>query len=163
MKKAKKTALDRRLEQLEKERLHLERQMKQLDRTVGRGGVAPSGLPAGGGAGREKMRRGRASVEGTREGGVPSAGDANDLFAWSSRRNAARPAEGGGGAMGRPASVLQAQPVRVDRRFMNYFTSGSFSPAVVTRQDRRQQRNKAIFMVIVVLFAALVIARMLFF
>lgn len=48
-------------------------------------------------------------------------------------------------------------------RFINYFATGSFIPTRVVRQERNLQRNKAIFMLVVVVVVAFIVIKLVFF
>jgi hypothetical protein len=55
------------------------------------------------------------------------------------------------GGTGKPA------PVRGDERFASYFATGGFKSPMPGRQERAVQRNKAIFMLILVVIAAYIV------
>lgn len=112
----KQSALDRKLERIEREKRALEHEMKSLSRAVKRGQMVlpnateytPVELP-----------------KGTRQ--VPSV-----------KPSASH-------------SPLKKQPVRGDARFANYFSTGGLKTPLPTRRGRAVERNKTIFIVIVVL------------
>ena len=63
-----------------------------------------------------------------------------------------------------PASDAKRHAVIGDRRFINYFstTSGAFNIGRPHRRERKVQRNKAIFMLVVVLVTFYIVYRLLF-
>ncbi len=56
-----------------------------------------------------------------------------------------------------PTSPGGRRPTQMDHKFASYLTSGSFIPASPLREDRSVQKNKAIFMIVIVGVVAFVV------
>ncbi|MBN1270380.1 MAG: hypothetical protein JXB04_12385 [Kiritimatiellae bacterium] len=86
-----------------------------------------------------------------------------ELFHWRRRQ---RPAAGPPAAAPQPTtpslqSAAEKKRFEVDQQFANYFASGSFAPSGSAEEDRSVQRNKAIFMVVVVLVVTFIVLKLL--
>jgi hypothetical protein len=135
--------LDRRLRELQDEQQQLRRHIKTISRALKnqddladlprRVPLAPPAVRAG------SRRPGppAPAEEGSEENGDPET---------------VRPVEAGS----RPAS-----PVKSDGRFANYFTVGSVNGLRPLRHEKALQRNKALFMIFVVLVVAFVVYKLL--
>lgn len=64
--------------------------------------------------------------------------------------------------VGETASERPRSHMSRDERFRNYFGHGSFLPARPLKQERRVQRNKAIFVLVVVVVFGFIVYRMFF-
>ncbi|HBA85565.1 MAG TPA: hypothetical protein DCZ95_15895 [Verrucomicrobia bacterium] len=90
-----------------------------------------------------------------------------ELFAWAPRRNMVTPPDTSGqhaylGDNGSAVSSDRNRPkVMNDERFRNYFGNGSFIASRPLKQEKQIQRNKAIFMVCVVLFFGFIVLKLL--
>ncbi len=61
-----------------------------------------------------------------------------------------------------PETELKNKSVIKDERFASYFSSGSFMEARPLRQEKNVQRNKAIFMIVLVIIAAFTVFQLIF-
>jgi len=155
--KKKANVIDRRIKELQKEMERVRGEMK----TASRPETASSSM-----LGRKSPFQGERSGSdpcvtappGPVFGAKPPLGQAeNDLFAHASRQTAS----GGAEAAGRPFAVDSSQSSIFDhtdinqqmvrKKFANYFMAGHFQNLRPLRQESRIVRNKAIFMVILVL------------
>ena len=148
---------DEKLRGIEKERKRVRDEIKALSRAVKKG-QAPAAAPAS----RHAQSPSDTSVHGQEP--TPSGSQTNmkerDLFSWN--------ASGGGApkADAQPRSAQQGEPmptvgghpgprnrrapVHGDQRFASYFTTGGFKSAPLpAHKDRGVQRNKLIFIVVV--------------
>ncbi len=130
------SVLDRRLREMEEESRQLRNRYKLLKKTMKRGGA---GTPPASSA--------ESSHESEREGWIRDGGPSN---AAEDTRDTAW-ARGGEGPPG------QRNRVRGDERFAHYFSTGGFKPLTPIGTDRSIQRNKAIFMVVIVIIFAYII------
>jgi hypothetical protein len=154
-----KSALERRLKDLQKEADLVRSDIKALNRVVKN--------PDGGGR-LPKLRSERARepvappvredpVSRARTQGrepAPPAGSHDDLFDVPPRvepvRGWGRPAPAA--TLEEPASGARSKPVAKDERFANYFSSGGFlGGSRPLKQEKNVQRNKAVFMIGVVI------------
>ncbi len=127
--------LDRRLAELERELRDVEKSIRVMERGDPAPAVPRAPAPA-------RARRAPPPPRAVRE---PGGGD---LFAYARQR----------GEAGREG----AGPPRQDKeRFASYFTSGNFIRSRPLRQERRLQRNKALFMLFVVAMVAFVVVSLL--
>lgn len=145
----KESALDRRLRDLERESEELRRNMKAVSRALKKGEDVPSARPVP----PSKPEERRPAVHKTAEPEEKPSGD-GDLFEWKKQRRKVEP----------PAPAPKSPPQRapkkappIDQKFASYLTTGSFTPVAQAREDRSVQRNKAIFMILVVLLVGFII------
>jgi len=92
-----------------------------------------------------------------------AAGPREELFHWRTRQRAGMAAVV---APPRPrASADRAasdkKRFEVDQQFANYFASGSFAPSGAAGETRTVQRNKAVFMIVVVVVVAFIVLKLL--
>jgi hypothetical protein len=150
---SKKSAIDRRLKELEKESKLLRGEVRSLSKAVKK----PESLAASG--------RFRPPPPEPRPPRTPerSAGPAHrperpaGQFNWGPRGPAAPPKPEA--AVGSPpAGEPQRNPVEKDKRFANYFSSGGLMGTRPLRQEKNVQRNKAIFMIVLLVIVGLWVA-----
>jgi hypothetical protein len=90
--------------------------------------------------------------------------EAGELFAWSPRRSmVTKPGAGQEHAyLGDSGAATDRRPKVVnDERFRNYFGNGSFMATRPLKQEKQIQRNKAIFMICVVLVFGFIVLKLL--
>lgn len=145
----KESALDRRLRDLERESEELRKNMKVVSRALKKGEDVPLVDPAS----PPEREHKRPAVHKVAEPEQKPSGD-GDLFDWKKQRRKVQP----------PAPTPKPPETRtpkksapIDQRFASYLTTGSFTPVAQAREDRSVQRNKAIFMILVVLLVGFVI------
>ncbi|HPG01082.1 MAG TPA: hypothetical protein PLE77_13565 [Kiritimatiellia bacterium] len=90
-----------------------------------------------------------------------------DLFGWAGgggqQGQGAAPAGYGRGAEAAQADAQRQRAGSKDERFANYFSSGNFLGASKPlKQEKNVQRNKAIFMVVIVVLVAFSVFRLMF-
>jgi len=91
----------------------------------------------------------------------------SDLFGWAGSSNAGAadgaPPPGYGRAEQAQAEAQRQRAASKDERFANYFSSGGFlGGAKPLKVEKNVQRNKAIFMVVIVILAAFTVFRLMF-
>ncbi|HOW97228.1 MAG TPA: hypothetical protein P5567_05575 [Kiritimatiellia bacterium] len=100
-------------------------------------------------------------------GAVADAPPPGELFAWRSPA-AARPASPRAPEPAAPRAGRMVEPTRKaghllkDDRFANYFASGSFVGAPPVKGEGRVQRNKAVFMIFIVVIVGFVLYSLIF-
>lgn len=146
--KAEKSALDARLAELEAELKRVKKNVRLVAKT---GRAAPSPVA------RPKMRRSPAPEPAAPPTPPPEApAPPPDLFSLAQQRHTPPPAASYGS--GRPARMEPAAaPALEDKdKFGRYFTSGSFVASRPMGEERRLFRNKAIFMLVLVVLVAFI-------
>ena len=94
------------------------------------------------------------------------AGAGSDLFDWAPRAvQLGRQADGlppkvVGEALSPQAGGARNKAVMKDQRFAQYFSSGNFLGGRPLRQEKSVQRNKAVFMIVVVIIFAFSVFRL---
>ena len=95
------------------------------------------------------------------------AGAGGELFDWGpraeqlDRRSAGMPPKVIGQSLPEPAGGPKNKAVMKDQRFANYFSSGGFLGGRPMKQEKSVQRNKAVFMIVVVIVVAFSVFRLL--
>lgn len=158
--------IQRRLKELEKESRLIQADIRTLSKALQRPGAletVPSLKSRAASASRVSApARTDPAVSSPGAAAGEMAKDLGDLFAWRGPERPRSPQ-----AVGVPASVPSVElegrrrTVLDDNRFLNYFASGSFvgrPPA----QARRVQRNKAIFMLLIVALFGFILFKLLF-
>lgn len=96
-----------------------------------------------------------------------SVGVGGELFDWTSRaeqldRQAAGfPPKVIGQSLPEPTGGPKNKAVMKDQRFANYFSSGNFLGGRPMKQEKSVQRNKAVFMIVVVIVVTFIVIRLL--
>lgn len=139
---------ERRIRELEKERELLQRNIKSVAKSLSKTGVDP--LEAA-----ERMAR----LPPPREYQKPPEPSlsSRQMQARYATRDAPEPA-----VAETPGDAAPAAPKKVaskDERFANYFSSGSFGKSGPLSRERKVQRNRAIFMILVVALVAFLVYR----
>lgn len=94
------------------------------------------------------------------------AGAGGELFDWApraeqmDRRAAGLPPKVIGQSMPEPSGGPKNKAVMKDQRFANYFSSGNFLGGRPMKQEKSVQRNKAVFMILVVIVVAFIVFRL---
>ncbi|MBP7831297.1 MAG: hypothetical protein KA248_15420 [Kiritimatiellae bacterium] len=171
---ARKTPFERRLKELDREARQVRSDLKALHRALEKPErLASAPRP------RSLQKRPAAVTPPQREDPVRQADKAADeaaeaaaapppgeLFAWrppvpvrEKKRKAEEPP---------PAPAAPADPARKgarflkDERFTNYFASGSFVGSPPAKGEGRVQRNKAVFMILIVIVVGFILYRLVF-
>ncbi|MFH0908593.1 MAG: hypothetical protein V1929_07515 [bacterium] len=139
---------ERRIRELQKERELLQRNIKSVARTLSKTGVDPVGAA-------ERMARLPPPREYQKPPGPPLS--SVQLQALQSAREI--PSQPSAATEREVAPVPTRKPASKDERFANYFSSGSFGKAGPLSRERKLQRNRAIFMILVVALAAFLLYR----
>ncbi len=140
------SVLERRLRELEEESKHIRSKYKLLNKSMKRAG-----------SGSEKLNQApHRPTAVQRPGGSLYSNENSPL-----RDNAMHPGQGGlpgiDNGCGGDNATGSRNPVHSDERFAHYFATGGFKPLTPISQGRAIQRNKAIFMVVIVVFLGYVI------
>jgi len=154
--KKQETAFERKLKEIEQEKRRVQNEIKSLSKAMKRGEVPPSPSVA-----RTPPRQIPAS--GKPEEASPAKESAGELFAWRKDKDAAQPqkAEAPRKSVGSPWGAEKKRPISGDERFSNYFSAGGFQSPLPARQERSVQRNKAIFMIVLVIVVGYIIVTVL--
>ena len=95
------------------------------------------------------------------------AGAGGELFDWApraekmDRQASGMPPKVIGQSLPEPSGGPKNKAVMKDQRFANYFSSGNFLGGRPMKQEKSVQRNKAVFMVVVVIVVAFSVFRLL--
>jgi hypothetical protein len=95
------------------------------------------------------------------------AGTGGELFDWApragqlGRQAAGVPPKVIGQPLPEPVGGPKNKAVMRDQRFANYFSSGNFLGGRPMKQEKSVQRNKAVFMIVVVIVVAFSVIRLL--
>ncbi len=167
-----KSPLEQRLKELEREASLVRKDMKVLSRAIQKPDVLERLPPLKSGESRRPVRPAvrrdpvQASEERAAQKAVEEGAPHGELFQWAPRRsllgtarNAARAEESVEEGAGPAEGKGRVRPVQ-DERFRAYFGNGSFVASRPLKQERRIQRNKALFMLIVVLFFGFMVLKM---
>lgn len=96
------------------------------------------------------------------------AGPGGELFDWApqaekmDRQAAGQPPKVIGPSLPEPVGDPKNKAMAKDERFVNYFSSGNFLGVRPMRKEKNVQRNKAVFMVVVVIIVAFSVIRLVF-
>lgn len=96
------------------------------------------------------------------------AGAGGELFNWApraeqlDRQSAGLPPKVIGQSLSEPVGGPKNKAVMKDQRFANYFSSGNFLGGRPMKQEKSVQRNKAVFMIVVVIVVAFSVFRLVF-
>ena len=96
------------------------------------------------------------------------AGVKGELFDWApraeqlNRQAAGMPPKVIGQSLPEPSGGPKNKAVMKDQRFANYFSSGGFLGGRPMKQEKSVQRNKAVFMIVVVVIVAFSVFRLVF-
>jgi len=100
---------------------------------------------------------------------APKSADAGgELFDWAPRADQRDRQAAGispkviGQSLPEPAGGPKNKAVMKDRRFANYFSSGNFLGGRPLKQEKSVQRNKAVFMIVVVIIVAFIVFSLVF-
>ncbi len=153
----KESAFERKLKEIEREKRRVQQEIKSLSRALKKGDLPP---PAS--ATRVPMRE-KLLADAPPEGASRTQeAEAGELFAWSKDNDPAKSEEAEEKpALGSPLMAEKKKPVYGDERFGNYFSAGGFKSPMPGRQERSIQRNKAIFMVVLVIVVGYIIVTVL--
>ena len=97
-----------------------------------------------------------------------SAGPHGELFEWApraeqmERQSLGQPPKVFGQSLPESAPSPKNRAVTQDQRFANYFSSGGFLGGRPMKQEKSVQRNKAVFMLVVVIIVAFSVFRLVF-
>jgi hypothetical protein len=168
----KKTSLERRLKELKKESELVREDIKVLSKAV-RNPDGVNGMPRLKSPRHEERRvpppTRRDPVSAPREPLQPEpkpAGPGGDLFDWApraeqmDRKATGLPPKVIGQSLPAPAAGPKNRAVMKDQRFANYFSSGNFLGGRPMKQEKSVQRNKAVFMIVVVIIVAFSVFRL---
>ena len=95
-------------------------------------------------------------------------GARGELFDWApraeqmERQSAGQPPKVIGQSLPEAPSGPKNASVMKDQRFANYFSSGNFLGSRPMKQEKSVQRNKAVFMIVVVVLVAFSVFRLVF-
>jgi hypothetical protein len=98
--------------------------------------------------------------------GPAPTGAKGELFDWApraeqlSRQASGLPPKVIGQSLPEPSSGPKNKAVMKDQRFANYFSSGNFLGSRPMKQEKSVQRNKAVFMIVVVIVVAFSVFRL---
>ncbi len=154
--KKQETAFERKLKEIELEKRRVQNEIKSLSKAMKRGEVPPSPSVT-------RMPPRHVPASGKPEEESPAKESAGELFAWNKEKEAAHhpKTEAPGKSMGSPLVAEKKRPVYGDERFSNYFSAGGFKSPMPARQERSVQRNKAIFMIVLVILVGYIIFQVL--
>jgi len=148
--------LDRKLRELAEEEERVRKELKSLEKAIKKGDVPLAPLPPRSPAPGQAVKPAGTSVAdpGTE---VNPAFDGKP-FAWD---DSADNTAAGVAVPSKPAGDKTKSKVYQDERFASYFTTGGFKSTVPLRHDAKVQRNKAVFMVVLVLLLGYILYAML--
>jgi predicted nucleic acid-binding Zn ribbon protein len=143
-----KSPYERRIRELEKERELLQRNIKSVAKNLSKSGVDPveaaermARLPPP----REYQKPPEPSLSSIQLQSLPTAREVPAQHFTAPPREPAA------------AASVSAKVVSKDERFASYFSSGSFGKAGPLSHERKVQRNRAIFMILVVALVAFLV------
>lgn len=158
----KETSFEQKLKDIEREKRRLEHEIKSLSKAMKRGEL-PGPLPA------TRVFPRPTPLSGARTDTQKAGKDAGskeasgDLFAKEKEGRAEHVSDDARKpAFGSPLVPEKKMPVYGDKRFTSYFSAGGFKSPMPARQERSIQRNKAIFMVVLVVVVGYVLIRLFF-
>ncbi len=151
MKEVKKqeSSFERKLKEIEREKRRIEHDIKSLSKAMKRGELPPPPTPP----------RAAPSPGPRPTTGQPAPKDsAGEWGAMHKEKEAGHTSEEAHRApLGSPLVPEKKMPVYGDERFTNYFSAGGFKSPMPARQERSIQRNKAVFMVVLVIIIGYII------
>ncbi len=168
---AKQSAIERRLKELKKESELVRGDIKTLTKAIRNPDDLPSMLPKlktvrdAEPAVRPPSRRDPVRARPEAPAPMPTPDGEEDLFTAVPRGGEPGKIQVPGAVpYGMPPPVAEAarKPAAKDDRFANYFSSGNFLGAKPLRQEKNVQRNKAIFMMIIVVIVTFSVYHLLF-
>jgi len=147
----KESAFDRKLKDIEREKRRLQNEIKSLSRAMKKGDVPPPGTTD------SRMPPRRIPAPDKKESPSNAQEPPGELFAWNKDKAAPREAESPAKPLTSPLVAEKKMPVHGDERFSNYFSAGGLKTPYPARQERSIQKNKAIFMVVLVIVLGYII------
>ncbi len=157
----KESSFERKLKDIEREKRRVQHEIKSLSRAMKKGEWSPSAANGPRVPLREKLGSRADDVapeSDARQEKTAKAETAGDLFSWNSGNKEPVPAREPQRkeSLSSPLVAEKKKPVYGDERFGNYFSAGGFK-SPVSRQERSIQRNKAIFMIVLVIVVGYII------
>lgn len=156
----KETAFERKLKDIEREKRRVQNEIKSLSRALKKGELPPPASSAP----RVPLRQRPAPVQERKPTASSSEKQApqeasGELFAWSKDKEPEQPRkeEQGKKPLASPLVAEKKKPIHGDERFSNYFSAGGFHSPMPAPQNRSIQRNKAIFMIVLVIVVGYII------
>ncbi len=138
--KKKESSFERKLKEIEREKRRIDHDIKSLSKAMKRGELPPPPGP--------RPTTGRPA---------PKESD-GELGAMHKEKEAGHTSEEAHKALlGSPLVPEKKIPVYGDERFTSYFSAGGFKAPMPARQERSIQRNKAVFMVVLVIIIGYII------
>ncbi len=153
-----KTFLDQRLRELERESESVRDDIRTLNRRLRKAGLAPvdSLSPAAAASQRAAATHAAGRDE-------SRADDEHDLFSWReppARAETPRPEPAAGGPTSNPAGSPARMPAPPDERLINYLAAGSFVPSAGPKVTEPIRRRRLVFLGIVVVVAGFVVLQL---